>query len=144
MNKKKSAGKRVGKNKNAGRMGGIATGTSGAASIISAHNVCHTVCLGVVALLSVFSISVSSTALMFLQDYNLLLWNMGLLFLIISMILYMRLGCVSKNLMTANAGIIIAGIPFFPNGQLAFWIVGGSIFIIVAGNYLMQKLGVKK
>ena len=81
---------------------------------------------------------------MFLQDYNLLFWNMGLLFLIISMILYMRLGCVSKNLMTANAGIIIAGIPFFPNGQLAFWIVGGSIFIIVAGNYLMQKLGVKK
>ncbi len=131
------------KNKNTGRISSIATGTSGAASVISAHNVCHAICLGAVALLSVFGIAISSSALMFLQDYNLVFWSMGLFFLLVSAILYIRLGCISKQTMTANAGIIIAGVPFFPAEQLAFWLAGGSVFLIVAGRYIMRKAGVK-
>lgn len=42
---------------------GTAGGISGTGSIISAHNVCHTLCLSVVAILSIFGIVVSSTAL---------------------------------------------------------------------------------
>src|SRR3990167_1870443 len=122
-----------------GRAGSIATGTTGAASIISAHNVCHAVCLGVVAVLSLFGIALSSTALMFLQDYNLLFWSMGLFFLLISAALYVRLGCVSTNAMTANAGIIIAGVPFFPSAQVAFWIVGGAIFLVTLGQHMKQR-----
>src|SRR3989338_2122879 len=124
-----------------GRAGAIATGTTGAASIISAHNVCHAVCLGVVALLSVFGIAISSTALMFLQDYNLLFWSMGLFFLLVSAALYVKLCCVSRKAMVANAGIIIAGVPL-PQAQLAFWITGGAIFLIVIGKYIGEKMGV--
>lgn len=127
------------KNTGKGKIGNIATGASGAGSIISAHNVCHSICLGVVALLSVFSISVSSTALMFLSDYNLLFWSMGLFFLIVTVALYVKLGCVSKKAMTANAGIIIAGVPFFPSAQLGFWIVGGAIFLITLGRYIKER-----
>lgn len=130
---KKAKMKRVGKAET------VATGVTGTASIISAHNVCHAVCLGAVAVLSVFGIAISSTALMFLQDYNLLFWSMGLFFLIVSMILYLRLGCISKNVMAANAGIIIAGIPFFPAEQLMFWIVGGSVFLIVLGQHINNR-----
>jgi len=121
------------------RVSAIASGTTGAASIISAHNVCHAVCLGVVAVLSLFGIALSSTALMFLQDYNLLFWSMGLFFLLISAALYVRLGCVSTKAMTANAGIIIAGVPFFPTAQVAFWIVGGAIFLVTLGQYMKQR-----
>ena len=121
------------------RVSAIASGTTGAASIISAHNVCHAVCLGVVAVLSLFGIALSSTALMFLQDYNLLFWSMGLFFLLISAALYVRLGCVSTKAMTANAGIIIAGVPFFPTAQVAFWIVGWAIFLVTLGQYMKQR-----
>src|SRR3989338_9429092 len=126
------------------RVSAIASGTTGAASIISAHNVCHAVCLGVVAVLSLFGIALSSTALMFLQDYNLLFWSMGLFFLLISAALYVRLGCVSTKAMTANAGIIIAGVPFFPTAQVAFWIVGGAIFLITLGQYMKQRFNRKR
>ena len=132
------------KNNGKGKLGSIATGTTGAASIISAHNGCHAVCLGVVAVLSLFGIALSSTALMFLQDYNLLFWSMGLLFLLISAALYVRLGCVSTNAMTANAGIIIAGVPFFPSAQVGFWIVGGAIFLITLGQYIKERYSRKR
>src|SRR3990167_8309259 len=105
-----------------GRAGSIATGTTGAASIISAHNVCHAVCLGVVAVLSVFGIAVSSTALMFLQDYNMLFWTMGILFLLLSLVMYAKFGkCISTRLIIFNAGLVVAGTPFIPALQLVFW-----------------------
>lgn len=131
---------RVMSKKNTGKISTVATGTSGAAGIISAHNVCHMACLGVVAFLSLFGIAVSSTALMFLQDYNLLFWNMGLFFLTVSLIIYVKLRCISARVITANGGIIIAGFPFLPSQQLTFWIVGGSIFLIALGGYISSKM----
>lgn len=130
--------KRRAKIKKAAKAETVATGVTGTASIISAHNVCHAVCLGAVAFLSLFGIAISSTALMFLQDYNLIFWSMGLFFLIVSAILYLRLGCVSKKAMTANAGILVAGVPL-QTEQLTFWLIGGSIFLIILGKYINQK-----
>lgn len=126
--------------KNTGKISNVATGASGAAGIISAHNVCHAACLGVVAFLSLFGIAVSSTALMFLQDYNLLFWNMGMFFLVVSLIIYAKLGCISARAITANGGIIIAGFPFLPSQQLGFWIVGGAIFLTALGGYIFSKM----
>ena len=70
--------------KKRGNVVGAAAGASGAGSVISAHNVCHAICLAVVSLLSVFGIIVSSDILMWLQDYNMLFWGMGLAFLFVS------------------------------------------------------------
>ena len=113
-----------------GRIVGISGNISGVGSIISAHNVCHTLCLAVVAVLSVFGIIVSSNVLMFLEDYNLLFWSMGISFLAMSLFLYSRYpGCISKKIILANVGLLIIGTPFqfLQPFNLIFWISGGSI-----------------
>ena len=61
---------------------------SGGFGIISAHNVCHNICLGLIAVLTLFGIAVTGMPLGFLQDYNLLFWNMAAVFLLVSLSLY--------------------------------------------------------
>lgn len=127
-----------------GKFLGLAGTASGASGIISLHNVCHTVCLGVVAALSIFGIAVSSTALMFLQDYNLLFWSMGVFFLVLSLTLYAKLGkCISQRLIVFNAGLVLAGTPFLPALQIAFWAAGFSIAVLVSLIYIKDKTGVR-
>src|SRR3989344_2552054 len=120
------------------RIFGIAGGVSGAGSVISAHNVCHALCLAVVAFLSVFGIIVSSDVLMWLQDYNLFFWSMGLLFLGISLVLlYIKGNCISKKMIVLNSGLLIIGFPFLQN--LIVWIPGILIVLFSVGWYLRDK-----
>lgn len=126
---------------------GIFGGVSGTGSVISAHNVCHALCLAVVAVLSVFGIIVSSDILMFLEDYNLPLWGMGMLFLALSLFLYSRYpNCISKKLILANSGLLLIGMPFpwFRQFNLLFWILGSSIVGLsivwyINGRYVNEK-----
>ncbi len=118
----------------------VAGSVSGAGSIISAHNVCHSICLAVVALLSVFGIIVSADILMWLQDYNLFFWTMGIAFLAISLAIYYKMPCcISKKLILFNAGLIIIGFPFFIFLSLLFWIVGGGLTLFSVGWYFKGK-----
>jgi len=131
-------------NRAKGRFAGYFGVVSSTGSIISAHNVCHAICLGVVAVLSVFGIAVSSTALMFLQDYNMLFWTMGVLFLLLSLVMYAKFGkCISTRLIIFNAGLVIAGTPFIPALQLVFWAAGFSIAIFVSAIYIKERLEVR-
>src|SRR3989344_5263936 len=95
------------------KVSGSLSGVSGGMSIISAHNVCHTLCIGVVAALTFFGIAVSGMPLMFLQKYTLLFWGMAVSFLALSLALYYFKGpCISKKAMLFNSGLIVAGVPF--------------------------------
>src|SRR3989344_5269290 len=136
--------RKVRKTNRRGKVVGSVGAVSGSGGIISAHNVCHAVCLGVVAVLSVFGIAVSSTALMFLQDYNMLFWTMGVFFLLLSLLLYARFGkCISTKMIVFNAGLVLAGTPFFPAQQVIFWTAGFFIAAIVAFIYTKNRLEVK-
>ena len=137
MRKKKikSAKKKDGK-----KIFGIAGTVSGAGSIISAHNVCHSICLALVAFLSIFGIIVSSDILMWLQDYNLFFWSMGIAFLAISLSIYYKMPCcISKKIIVFNAGLLIIGIPFFLPLNLIFWIFGGATVLFSIGWYFYEK-----
>ena len=132
----------MGKNKNGkeGKVFGVAGGISGAGSIISAHNVCHSICLAVVALLSVFGIIVSADVLMWLQDYNLFFWSMGVGFLAISLALYyIKPCCISTKMILFNMGLLIIGLPFFQLLSIAFWIIGGYITLFSIGWYIVER-----
>ncbi len=123
---------------------GVFGGVSAAGSVISAHNVCHAVCLAAVSVLSVFGVIVSSDVLMFLQDYNLLFWGMGMFFLAISLLLYVKYpGCMSKKLIAANVGMLLIGIPFAPLRQFAilFQAAGGAILGFSVLWYVNGKVG---
>ncbi len=118
----------------------IAGSVSGAGSIISAHNVCHSICLAVVALLSVFGIIVSSDVLMWLQDYNLFFWSMGISFLGISLVLYYKKPCcISKKMILFNTGLIIVGFPFLAAINLVFWVFGGGVTLFSIGWYFRDR-----
>ena len=99
---------------------------------ITAHNFCHYICLGAVAALSVFGIAGAGMPLMFLENYAVYFWGMGLIFLGISFyLLYTKPLCISKNAIIANTGLLVAAVPLGGGiGSLiyAFWIIGAGIF----------------
>ena len=112
-------------------LGSVGT-VSSTGSVISLHNVCHTLCLSVVSLLSIFGVIVSSDILMFLQNYNMIFWSMGIFFLGISIILYFKYCCVSEKLLLANTGLLIVGLPFsfLQPYSIVFWLFGGSFVVV--------------
>ena len=128
------------------KVSGSLSGVSGGMSIISAHNVCHTLCIGVVAALTFFGIAVSGMPLMFLQKYTLLFWGMAVSFLALSLALYYFKGpCISKKAMLFNSGLIVAGVPFsmLERFNLIFWIVGGAITLMAVVWYIKDKINAK-
>ncbi len=63
------------KTKTTGIVGSVSSGLG----IAGLHNVCHTICQGIVVFLAVFGITVVGMPLAFLQDYSLLFSTMGLI-----------------------------------------------------------------
>lgn len=127
--------------KKEGKIIGVATGASSTGSIISAHNVCHAICLAIVSLLSIFGIIVSSDVLMWLQNYNMLFWGIGVAFLFMSIALLIRYkNCISRKLIIFNTGLLIAGIPFLGNYDKIAWIIGGVIAASAVYLYIKDKL----
>lgn len=116
---------------------------SGGASIVSAHNVCHYTCLGLIALLGFLGITVAGMPLMFLAKYNTLFWSMGTGFLLFALLIRMKYSlCISRKLLLGNAGLVIAGIPFVPlwsYAQFFIWVLGGGMVMVSIILWLKEK-----
>lgn len=119
------------------------TGTiSGGASILSSYTICHQVCLGLIALLSIVGITVAGMPLAFLSKYTMFLWGLGAAMLGITAILYhFHPHCISGRLLTANAGFLIAGLPFeaFLKYQRFLWTIGGTIVASILISWLLER-----
>lgn len=108
---------------------------------ITAHNFCHYLCLGVIALLSIAGISVIGMPLMFLENYAIYFWAMGLIFLTASFyLLYTKPLCISKNAILANSGLLIIAVPI-KVGSLNYglWAGGGLLVGVSVYVYLKTK-----
>ena len=117
---------------------------TGASGVFSSYQVCHSICLGVIALLSLIGITLVGFPLLFLQKWALPLWSIALILFSISIILYLKHKHMSRNLLVFNLGAIIVGIPF---GGLAFLrtyflIIGFGI--IIFSLYLIIKVRFSK
>ncbi|MDP3917173.1 MAG: hypothetical protein Q8Q42_02695 [Nanoarchaeota archaeon] len=120
-----------------------ATGSiSGIASILGSWQVCHNICLGIIALLSILGITVVGMPLVFLTKIAVPLWSIAVAFLIITALLYIKKKCISKNLIILNAGLIIAGTPFqsVESFRVLFWVFGGIIVILAISLFIKDKL----
>ena len=119
-----------------------ATGTlSGAASVLGSWQICHSVCLGIIALLSVLGIAIIGMPLLFLTKIAVPLWSMALVILVLTLIIYLRKKCISKKMIVFNSGLLIAGIPF-PSLQrfsIVFWITGGLVASFAIIWYIKDK-----
>ena len=110
---------------------GILGSVSGAASILGSWQVCHSICLGIVALLGIIGITVVGMPLLFLTKIAIPLWIVAIILLAITIILYIKKKCISRGWILFNTGLIVAGTPFqqIQNFIEYFWIVGGVIAI---------------
>src|SRR3989338_847491 len=122
----------------------ISTGTSIFSCIISflgGYQVCHNVCLGIIALLSIIGITVVGMPLLFLQKFAIPFWIAAALLLGITLFFYFKKKCISSNMIIINLGIIIASIPFnfLQDYVKMFWIMGGIIVLVGISNIFMKK-----
>ena len=120
-----------------------ATGSiSGVASILGSWQVCHAVCLGIIAVLGAIGIVVVGMPLGFLVDWALPLWITASALLVITAGLYMKKRCISGRLIIFNLGIVIAGIPFqsLQRFLLAFRIIGGSLVAVAFFLFIRDKI----
>ena len=118
---------------------GSAGAVSGAASILGSWQVCHSVCLGIVALLGLLGITVIGMPLAFLTEWAIPLWSIAFALLLVTIGFYLKKRCISSRLIMVNSGLLIAGIPFqgFQNYSPYLWIIGGVV--VVSGIVLWLK-----
>ena len=117
---------------------------SGISGVFSSYNMCHSICIGAISLLSIIGITVAGMPLLFLQSIALPLWIFASVLFIITLALYFshKKG-VSKNLLMANFGMLAIGTPFVQETdyKIYFWIAGG--IIVAAAIILVMKGRVK-
>jgi len=118
---------------------GAATGT---ASVLGSWQICHNICIGIVALLGMIGITVVGFPLLFLTKIALPIWIAAVVLLAISFALYFKKRCISGKLIVANTGLIIAGTPFSwaQKSPALFWAAGGTLVLCSILLYVKDKL----
>ena len=123
------------------------SGISGSLSFLGGWQVCHNLCLAIIALLSLIGITAVGMPLLFLTQYAVYFWSAAVLLLIPILIMHWRnRKCISSKLILFNSGIVIAGVPFaqVQSYQIAFWAIGGifiasSIWMFVKHRFVAKK-----
>ena len=123
------------------------TGTiSGVAGVLGSWQVCHNLCLGLIALLSVVGITVVGMPLLFLTKIAIPLWIIAFVLLLITLGFYFKKKCISNRLILINSGLVIAGVPFqiLQPFLVFFWIIGGMLGILGISLFIKDKIQRRK
>lgn len=121
---------------------GLTGSASGITSVLGSWQICHNVCLGLVALLGVIGITVVGMPLAFLTKVAVPFWTAAFGLLLIIIFLYFKKRCISIKQIMFNSGLIIAGTPFqaIENFRILFWIVGGSLVFVSVSLFVKGKI----
>ena len=120
-----------------------ATGSvSGAASILGSWQICHNVCLALIAALSLIGITIVGMPLLFLTKIAVPVWSIAVILLVITIIIYLKKPCISRNLIIINSGLVIAGIPFQPLQKFSvfFWTIGGIVALAGVSLFIKDRM----
>ena len=125
---------------------GGAGAVSAATSALGGYQVCHNLCMSVIGLLSLLGITVAGMPLMFLNKVAIPFWIAAVAMLGIMGFMRLKMKCISGKLLTFNAGLIIAGIPFAPmkNYPILLWVIGGALVLVSIVLYIVGKIHGKK
>lgn len=115
---------------------------SGFASILGSWQVCHNVCLGIIALLGIMGIVVTGMPLLFLTKLAIPFWTAAFILLLITLFLYFKKKCISSKIILFNSGLIVAGIPFQPLQKYSIisWTLGGLLAVVAISMYIKEKM----
>lgn len=124
---------------------GAAGTASGTASILGSWQICHNLCLGIIALLAIMGITLTGMPLLFFTKIAIPLWIIAIILLVIVIYFYIKKHCISKGLILFNLGLIIAGTPLksVQSFQIVFWIIGGITTISGISFSIKDKLAKK-
>ena len=128
------------------KLAGITGTISGVAGVLGSWQVCHNVCLGLIALLGVVGITVVGMPLLFLTKIAVPLWIAAFVLLLITIGFYLKKRCISNKLIIINSGLVIAGIPFkiLQPFLVFFWIIGGMLGILGISLFIKDKIWRRK
>ncbi|MEK6834752.1 MAG: hypothetical protein AABX61_00630 [Nanoarchaeota archaeon] len=113
---------------------------SGFSGIFSSYQVCHSICLGTIALLSLIGITLTGLPFLFLQKFALPLWTIALALFAVSIFIYIKHKHHKiKNLLIFNFGAIVVGIPFENLAFLRIYFLAFGFSIIIFSLYLIVK-----
>ena len=116
------------------------SGVSGSLSFLGGWQICHNLCLAVIAFLSFIGISVVGMPLLFLTQYAPYFWSIAIFLLVPTLIMYFKnRHCASKNLILFNFGIIVFSTPLLQEISLVFWIIGGIVIAYSFVSYIQNK-----
>ncbi len=120
---------------------GVAGSLSGITSLFGSWQVCHNLCLGLIAVLSFIGITIAGMPLMFLQKLALPFWIAALSLLLVTLLIYFKKRCISQKLILFNSGLIIIGTPFQSLQKLSplFWIVGGALVLLSFAMLIKER-----
>ena len=120
----------------------ITSSASGVLSFLGGYQICHNICMWIIALLSILGITVVGMPLLFLNKVAIPFWIAALVLFIISFYFYIKMKCISRNILILNSGILIAGVPFTQVQDYIkfFWIIGGTLFIIGLSLIIKDKI----
>ncbi len=127
-----------------GKLASLTSSVSGSLSFLGGYQVCHNVCLGIIALLSLIGITIVGMPLLFLQKVAIPLWIGAAALFAVTLGMYVKMRCLSRNLLLLNSGILLASVPF-PQVKPVLpllWITGGAMVII--SLLLMVKAKLRK
>ena len=116
------------------------SGVSSSLSFLGGWQICHNICLAVIAFLSFIGISTVGMPLLFLTQYAAYFWSVAIVLLIPTLVMYFKNRyCMSKNLILFNIGIIVFSLPFLQEISLVFWLIGGLIIFYSFGSYVKNR-----
>ncbi len=119
---------------------------SGITSALGGYQVCHSLCMSVIALLGILGITVAGMPLMFLTKVAIPFWIAAVLMLGVLGYFHIKMKCVSGKLLMFNSGLIIAGVPFAPINQYpaVLWSVGGVLVVTAVTLFVKDRYDKKK
>ena len=125
------------------RILGASGSITGSLSFLGSYQVCHNLCMGLIALLTFLGFAVAGMPLLFLTKVAVPFWIAALSLLAVTIILnYKKIMKISNKMLLLNSGLIIAGTPFqqVQNFNYIFWIIGGVLVTLSIGWYFYEKI----
>lgn len=122
----------------------VASICTGIFGLFGSWNVCHQVCMGLLALAGILGVSASAVGmpLAFLQPYALPLWSLAVVFFGISIFMFFKMKgcCMSREALLANFGILVFAVPFeqVESVRPLFWLAGVAIIVFAAVLWLKK------
>ncbi len=117
---------------------------SGVASVLGSWQICHNICLAIVALLAILGITVVGMPLGFLAQYSVPIWTATFALLLLTLYFFFTKKCISKKLVLFNSGLVIAGIPFQQEFVYLFYTVGAIFAIYAIFLFFKERQAIKQ